>query len=119
LDKASEKQLSLLVRGLEESEAFEQGTGSALAAPLEPCLPRGEKIEVKKPSNYIPWAELLKRNFRFALEVCPSCGAKLWVIAAVMSNDAIEKILTHLHLPTDRPQGRRSIRTEYTYDSGE
>ena len=58
------------------------------------------------------WAKLLKRVFEIDMEHCPNCGGDLKIIAAILVQPVIEKILTHLGLqaraapraPARRPQ---------------
>ncbi|MCX6132045.1 MAG: hypothetical protein NTX25_23680, partial [Proteobacteria bacterium] len=70
----------------------------------------------EKKANYISWAELLKRMFGFDLTVCPCCGGRVRVIAAITCKEAIRKILGHMDLSTGPPKSRRSYETEYIYD---
>lgn len=51
----------------------------------------------------LSWARLLKRVFALDLEHCPNCGAKLKIIAAIIEQPVIEKILTHLGLQARAP----------------
>jgi len=44
----------------------------------------------------LSWAKLLKRVFEIDMEHCPNCGGHLRIIAAIMEQPVIEKILTHL-----------------------
>jgi hypothetical protein len=44
------------------------------------------------------WATLLKRVFEIDLEHCPNCGGELKIIAAILEQPVIEKVLTHLGL---------------------
>ena len=46
----------------------------------------------------LSWAKLLKRVFNLDLEHCPNCGGQLNIIAAILEQPVIEKILTHLGL---------------------
>ena len=39
---------------------------------------------------------MLKRVFDLDLEHCPNCGGELKIIAAILEQPVIEKILTHL-----------------------
>jgi len=55
-----------------------------------------------RPRNYA-WAELLKRVFEFDVLACPRCGARMRILAAINSPDAIQKILACLGLPTRAP----------------
>ena len=49
------------------------------------------------------WAKLLKRVFDLDLEHCPNCGGELKIIAAILEQSVIEKILTHLGLQARAP----------------
>jgi hypothetical protein len=46
----------------------------------------------------LSWARLLKRVFDLDLEHCPNCGGELKIIAAILEQPVIEKILTDLSL---------------------
>lgn len=58
----------------------------------------------KKPKARITWAKLLARVFGFDVEKCPECGGKIKVIAAILNDAAIKKILNHLGLSTKVPE---------------
>jgi hypothetical protein len=49
------------------------------------------------------WARLLKRVFDIDIEHCPNCGGALKIIAAIEDPPVIDKILSHLGLPTRAP----------------
>ena len=49
------------------------------------------------------WAKLLKRVFDLDLQHCPNCGGELMIIAAILEQPVIEKILTHLGLQARAP----------------
>ena len=51
----------------------------------------------------LSWARLLKRVFDLDLEHCPNCGGELKLIAAILGQPVIEKILTHLGLQARAP----------------
>ena len=51
----------------------------------------------------LSWARLLKRVFELDLEHCPNCGGELKIIAAILEQPVIEKILTHLGLQARAP----------------
>jgi hypothetical protein len=52
---------------------------------------------------HIRWARLLQRVFDIDLEHCPNCGGALSVVAAILEQTAITKILTHRGLPIRAP----------------
>ena len=49
----------------------------------------------------LSWARLLKRVFE--IDHCPNCGGELKIIAAILEQPVIEKILTHLGLQARAP----------------
>ena len=51
----------------------------------------------------LSWAKLLKRVFEIDLEHCPNCGGELKIIAAILEQPVIEKILMHLGLEARAP----------------
>ena len=51
----------------------------------------------------LSWAKLLKRVFEIDMEHCPNCGGELKIIAAILEQPVIEKILTHLCLQARAP----------------
>jgi hypothetical protein len=54
-------------------------------------------------SQALSRAKLLKRVFDLGLEHCPNCGGELKIIAAILEQPVIEKILTHLGLQARAP----------------
>ena len=68
----------------------------------EPCDHHAQDIPTSAPAR-MSWACLLKRVFDIAIERCVHCGARLKMIAAIVDPRVIEKILTHLSLPTRAP----------------
>ena len=79
-------------------------------------VPQGpdEGAEAAKPAeceancaHYRPvrlsWARLLKRVFALDLEHCANCGGELKIIAAILEQPVIERILTHLGLQPRAP----------------
>jgi hypothetical protein len=56
-----------------------------------------------KPGGY-EWAELMRRTFGFDVLACPKCGGRLKLIAMIEQPEVIEKILSHLGLPTEGPR---------------
>ena len=49
------------------------------------------------------WAKLLKHVVDLYLEHCPRCGGELNIIAAILEQPVIEKILTHLGVQARAP----------------
>ncbi len=49
------------------------------------------------------WAKLLRRVFDLDLQHCPNCGGELKIIAAILEQPVVEKILTHLGLQPPAP----------------
>jgi len=85
----------------------------ALVVPQEPEPP----AQAAKPAECeascahhrplrLSWAKLLKRVFEIDMDHCPNCGGELKIIAAILEQPVIEKILMHLGLQADC--GRRS-----------
>lgn len=66
----------------------------------------------------LSWARLLKRVFALDLEHCPNCGGELKIIAAIMEQPVIEKILTHLGLQVRAPRHRSPCKAHVRYDFG-
>ena len=73
-------------------EVQEQATEVAVAEECE-----GETVQARP--HRISWARLLKRVFDIDMQHCSNCGAgELKIIAAILEQPVIEKILTHLGL---------------------
>ena len=51
-------------------------------------------------SRYLDWASLIKRVFDADVTVCPACSGQVVVLAAISDPRVVERILTHLGLPT-------------------
>jgi hypothetical protein len=63
------------------------------------------------PSPRIPWAELLRRTYGFDLESCPKCiKGTMAVIAYITEGKVVERILSHLGLPTGLPTPQPATR---------
>jgi hypothetical protein len=52
---------------------------------------------------YFPWAELLRRIFRFDILACPDCGGRLRLVSTLEHPPVVETILKHLGLPIQPP----------------
>ena len=72
--------------------------------------PAAEPGEEPEPAGSSPdsyeWAELMRRTFGFDVLTCTKCGGRLKLIALIDQPAVIEKILTHLGLPTEGPRPR-------------
>ena len=82
----------------------------AQVVPHEPEAPAQEAAPAECEANCahhrpvrLSWAKLLKRVFDLDLEHCPNCGGELKIIAAILEQPVIEKILTHLGLQARAP----------------
>ena len=51
----------------------------------------------------ISWAKLLSRVFALDMSNCEHCGGDMKAISAVMKQDVVVKVLTHLGLPARAP----------------
>ena len=84
----------------------------ALVVPREPESPAQATQPAQCEANCahhrpvrLSWAKLLKRVFEIDLEHCPNCGGEMKIIAAILEQPVIEKILTHLDLQARAPPG--------------
>ena len=82
----------------------------ALVVPQEPEAPAQEAPPAECEAHCghhrpvrLSWARLLKRVFDIDLAHCPSCGGELKIIAAILEQPVIEKILMHLGLQARAP----------------
>ncbi len=50
------------------------------------------------------WAELMKRVFLVDVLTCPDCGGPRRLLAFILKPSVIERILSHLGLPTEPPK---------------
>lgn len=64
-----------------------------------------DQAEAPKPSvpAHLRWARLLKRVLDIDLDHCPQCGGALTIIAAILEQAVIAKILSHLGLAIRAP----------------
>ena len=68
----------------------------------EPRLTDSLSDNVKKESR-MSWAKLMNRVFKIDVTLCRFCKGEIKVVAAIMERTAIQKILSHLGLPTEPP----------------
>ena len=86
------KQPSTLPQALPEESAHSEV--ALAAAPIE---------EKNTRSKRYSWARLLKRVFHIDIEKCSKCGGRARIIASIEEPEVVEKILSHLRLPTSPP----------------
>ena len=91
--------------GAEDRQALEQ-LCRYITRP--PCRPRRARGPAPRQAQTVHWtvcvrARLLKRVFDLDLEHCPNCGGELKIIAPILEQPVIEKILTHLGLQARAP----------------
>ena len=84
------------------------GRGPHAQAGSGRCRPRLASGQAPCQAQTVHWtvcvrARLLKRVFELDLEHCPNCGGELKIIAAILEQPVIEKILTHLGLQARAP----------------
>ncbi len=63
---------------------------------------------VPMPSGRLDWARLLWRVWAVDALLCPRCGGRLKMIAALTDRAAIVRVLEHLGVSTEVPRMRRS-----------
>ena len=71
-------------------------------APDPPC--RRERRPPREEARL--WADLMRRTFGIDVLACPRCGGRFRLIALIEEASVIERILRHLHLPTEVPTPR-------------
>jgi hypothetical protein len=77
--------------------------GAAPKAHLEKSLEVQESEDNGAKQKRISWAKLLSRVFALDMGNCDHCGCEMKAISAVIKQDVIVKILTHLGLPARAP----------------
>ena len=84
------------MRALVVPQGLDEGAQAAQPAQCEANCAHHRPVRLS-------WARLLKRVFELDLEHCPNCGGELKIIAAILEQPVIEKILTHLGLQARAP----------------
>ena len=82
-----------------------QGRVDASAASVNAIdgeAPSWPKHELPKPLR-ICWSDLLRRTFKIDALCCPRCAGRVRQVATIKDKTTIDKILTHLGLPTVPP----------------
>ena len=65
--------------------------------------PTDSPLDKVKSKSRMSWAKLMNRVFKVDVTLCRFCRGEIKVVAAIMERTAIEKILSHLGLPTEPP----------------
>ncbi len=56
----------------------------------------------------VDWARLLRRSFDVDVTQCPRCRGRVRVLAVITEREPVQRILTHLGVPTDPPRLARA-----------
>ena len=98
----------------EEERACRRGAGEERAEEDEAsCLRLPRKIVPHAPGKRrrggvvrrrYPWAELLRRVYEVDVLVCPGCGGRRKVLAAIHDPDSIARVLGALGLGSEVPE---------------
>ena len=77
------------------------------ASATEPALDSPCGRERRPPGEEARrWADLMRRTFGLDVLACPRCGGRFRLIALIEDASVIERMLRHLHLPTELPAPR-------------
>lgn len=83
--------------------AVTTGAASAVGAGA-----RGAAVPIPMPAGRIDWARLMWRVWAVDVLVCPACGGRMRMIAALTERAAVVRILEHLGVSTEVPRMQRS-----------
>ena len=89
-----------------EVVAEEEGEGHAIAAlrRRRGTVPHAPGKRRRGGVRRYPWAELLRRVFEVEVLVCPRCGGRRRVLAAITAPESIAKVLGAIGLSADVPE---------------
>ena len=93
---AHNAKLRALVVPQEVPQELEPAAQESMPAACEPTCAHHRPVRLS-------WAKLLKRVFDRDLTHCPNCGGGLEIIAAILEQPVIERILTHRGLQARAP----------------
>lgn len=65
----------------------------------------GAHVERSAGRNYV-WAELMRRTLGLDVLRCQRCGSRMRLVALIEEPPVVQRILSHLGLPTDMPRPR-------------
>lgn len=92
-----------MARGTEASATGKRADPSeARSTDLEPGAPAMHDGAPPRPSARL-WADLMRRTIGFDFLTCPRCGGRFRLIGLIEEAAVIQRILRHLHLPTEVP----------------
>jgi hypothetical protein len=98
--------------GFSEAEVTDTSTAGERIDPREarttepaPDPPSGREGRPLREEARL-WADLMRRTFGIDVLACPRCGGRFRLIALIEEASVIERILRHLHLPTEVPTPR-------------
>lgn len=74
-------------------------TSAAPAAIVSSSQPQPAQLSWRRTTSYIPWAELMRRTLDIDPAQC-TCGGKLKPIAIITREEVVQRILSHLSLPS-------------------
>jgi hypothetical protein len=69
-----------------------------------PALGGNRQDDPAAPTAPMTWMERLRSVFAIDLSICPDCGGRLRVIAAVTRPDIVQRILEHVARQQAPPQ---------------
>jgi hypothetical protein len=93
--------------------------GPAINPPSERRRERRPE-ELYAASSRVAWAVLLRRTYGVDALRCPTCAARMRVMATLVEPSVVTKILAHLGLPTEAlPRARaRDPTGQESFDGG-
>lgn len=99
-------QVNLVIyHGVLAPNAKWRGRVVAYKRPPEALEKKDDNAAARKPRpRYYAWADLMRRTFGYDVMACLECGGRMKLLAMIDKPDAIERILTHLGLPTEPPR---------------
>ena len=88
------------------SEPGEEGVGAAMAALYcrRRTVPHAPGKRRRVGVRRYPWAELLRRVFEVEVLVCPRCGGRRRVLAAITAPESIARVLSAMGLSSEAPE---------------
>jgi hypothetical protein len=80
--------------------------GVAHAATDAPSAEEMRRASAGVERRHWRWADLMRRAFEIDVLACPRCGGRMVLIATIEDPAVVQRILTHLGLPTEMPEAR-------------